>query len=143
MVTDAFTRTPAILRTRACLVGVMALSWGCASPFQGKWKGECDVGVGSNRINMPLTIDLVGSKGTTVRGIGTFGYNGVEFEGEARGRVVDDETLLLDIVGVYGGYTITVEIDGTFDGEEVEGLCAYQDQETLYEGDVLLAIVGD
>ena len=143
MTTDLFMRMPVFLRTRACLVGVIAVACSCASPFQGKWKGECDVGVGSNRINMPLTLDLVGSKGTTVRGAGTFAYNEVEFEGEARGRVVDEETLLLDILGVYGGYTITVEIEGTLEGEEVEGLCAYQDQETLYEGDVLLSIVGE
>ena len=108
---DLISRMTTGLRTRASLAMAFVLASGCASPFQGKWKGECDVGVGSSRINMPLEIDLVDSKGTTVRGAGTFGYNDFGFEGEARGRI-DEETLLLDIFGVYGGYTITLELEG-------------------------------
>jgi len=129
-------------RPLAGLLGVGLLASGCASPFQGKWTGECDIGLGADRVDMPVEINLVDGKGTTVKGAGIFDYNEYRFEGEARGRVVDDETLLLDIVGVYGGYTITLELDATMTGDEVEGLCAFEDQETLFEGDVVMTAVG-
>jgi len=140
---DSISRAKALARPLAGLLGAALLSSGCASPFQGKWKGDCDVGIGVDRVDMPVEIELVGGKGTTVQGAGSFGYNDYTFEGEARGRVVDDETLLLDVIGVYGGYTVTLELEGTLEGDgEVEGLCAFEDQETLYEGDVVLTAVG-
>lgn len=143
MTNNLISRMKAGLHNQGSLAGAIVLASGCAGPFQGQWKGECDVGVGSSRITMPLEVDLVGAKGTTVRGAGSFGYNDVSFKGEARGRVVDEEALLLDVIGVYGGYTITVELDGELEGDEIEGLCAFEDQETLYEGDIVLSFADE
>ena len=32
---------------------------GCASEFQGKWKGECNVGLGSNGAEVPVEFNIV------------------------------------------------------------------------------------
>lgn len=138
------------VRSLSALVGPLPLfalvvvATGCASEFQGKWKGECSVGLGSNGAALPLEFDIIDTGKGTVGGEGSFGYNDSLFEGTASGRVVDDEALKLDIEGVYGGYVILLELETTLDSQgELEGVCAFQDQETLYEGDVLLTAVGE
>jgi len=117
---------------------------GCASEFQGKWSGECAVGVGSSGTAVPVKFDIIDTGKGTVGGTGSFSYNDAEFEGAASGRIVDEEALKVEIEGVSGGYVIRLELETQAEGDdELEGLCAFQDQETLYEGDVLLTAIGE
>lgn len=125
------------------LVAVSIGSTGCKSEFAGEWKAECSVGVGSSSVEMPVRFELADAGKGTLSGVGSFEYNDYTFEGGATGRELDDDGLAVDIEGVYGGYVITVELEATWDGEELEGVCAFEDQETLYEGDVLITAVGE
>lgn len=138
---------PSLGRSPVGPVGLLAIAAalsGCASEFQGKWKGACNVGVGSNGAEVPINFEIVDTGKGTVGGTGAFGFNDFTFEGSADGRVVDDEALKVEIEGVYGGYVIQLELETTLETEgELEGICAFKDQETLYEGDVTLTSVGE
>lgn len=121
---------------RPLLAAFTVLAVGCSSPYAGEWSGDCDPG--GSTTDLPVTLDLADDKGSTLTGVGTFVYNDYTFEGEADGRVVDDDVLELDIIGVYGGYTITVSLEGELDLDSIEGSCTFTDQDTLYEGDLEL-----
>ncbi len=92
---------------------------------------------------MPVSLDLVDTKGTTLAGVGQFAFKEALFEGEARARIVDDEVLDVDVVGVYGGYTISVAYELELGTEDLEGTCAFVDQDELYEGDVTFQRIED
>ena len=129
------------------LVRVLLIGWsltfvGCASAFVGTWKGECDVGVGSSGVNIPVTMELGDASRDLVSGTGEFEYNDYVFEGAASGRVVDDEAVKIDIEGVAGGYLIVLEIEAEHNAEELEGICGMKDQDTLYEGDITMTLAG-
>lgn len=125
------------------LLGLAFSGSGCASEFQGRWKGDCKVGLGSNGEQLPIDLELADSGQGTVGGRGSFGYNEATFEGAATGRIVDDESLKVELEGVSGGYVILLELETTMDGAgELDGICAFTDQDTLYEGDVVLSAVG-
>jgi hypothetical protein len=128
------------IRTTALLfVGGLCLTQiGCASEFAGIWKGECDVGVGSSGTTVPVKLELGDDGRDLLTGTGEFEYNEYVFEGAANGRIVEDENLKVDIEGVSGGYVIQLEIEAEMGPDELEGICAFNDQDTLYEGDIAL-----
>ena len=115
---------------------------GCASAFVGTWKGECEVGVGSSGATLPLTLELGDAGRELVSGTGEFEFNDYVFEGAASGRITDDEALKLDIDGVAGGYLLVLEIEAELNTDALEGACAIEDQDTLYEGDVSMTLAG-
>ena len=127
---------------RALLIGGSLTLVGCTNAFVGTWKGECDVGVGSSGSTLPLTIKLGNAGRNLVSGTGEFEYNDYVFEGTASGRIVEDESLKLDIEGVSGGYLLVLEIEAELGSEELEGACAMEDQDTLYEGDLTMTMAG-
>ena len=135
------TRAPVPLLLLAA--SVLLWSTGCKSAYSGRWKGVCDVGLGTQYFSMPVSLELVDTKGTTLAGVGQFAFNESLFEGEARGRIVDDDLLDVDVVGVYGGYTISVAYELELGTEDLEGTCSFVDQRETYEGDVTFQPVAD
>ena len=127
--------------------GALAGGWclvlaACGSEFAGTWKGTCDVGVGSRGTEVPVKFEVGDEGRDQLSGKGEFEYNDYVFKGAANGRVVDDEALKIDIEGVSGGYVIQLEIEVEQGVDELEGICAFTDQDTLYEGDVVLTQPG-
>jgi hypothetical protein len=140
-------RNPRVSRSAGSALGLaslaLAFTAGCSSDFAGKWTGDCVAGVGSRGTSVPVEFEVGRSGRDTLAGMGEFTYNDYTFEGSAEGRVVDDEAVKIDIEGVYGGYVILLELEANIDGEDLEGICTFEDQETLYEGDLTLSPVAE
>ncbi|HCH64332.1 MAG: hypothetical protein CL927_05720 [Deltaproteobacteria bacterium] len=124
----------------ACCSACLALV-GCNTEFAATWKGECDVGVGSRGTELPVKITLGDDGRDALSGTGEFEYNEHVFEGAASGRIADEDALKVDIEGVAGGYLILLEIEAEMGPDDLEGICAFSDQDTLYEGDIVLSAV--
>ena len=128
-----------LFAARVSLCGALV---GCTSEFAGTWKGECDVGVGSRGTELPVKFTVGDNGRDALVGTGEFEYNEHVFEGAASGRIADEDALKMDIEGVAGGYVITLEIQAEMGPDELEGVCAFSDQDTLYEGDIVLTAAG-
>ena len=147
MLTPKRSSAPSVHTKMRGFVRVLIVGWslslvGCANVFVGTWKGECDVGVGSSGVNIPVTMELGNASRDLLSGTGEFEYNDYVFEGAASGRIVEEDAVKLDIEGVAGGYLIVLEIEAEHNAEELEGICGMKDQDTLYEGDITMTLAG-
>ncbi len=128
---------PVSWRLGACLWVVLGTS-GCGGGVVGYWTGVCDAGIGVDRFDMDMHLEIDGLDGDRVEGGGAFRYNDFLFTGELKGNR-DDDALDVDIVGVAGGYTITNRVLLERVGDELEGVCAMTDQDELLEGEITFA----
>jgi hypothetical protein len=126
------------------MVAGFALGLGaCAQPLDGAWSGTCAVGEGSDQFELPVAFDVLELEDGRLGGSGTFQFVGYTFTGEAEGEHFEDH-VRVDVIGVYGGYTLTVRVLGDVDAEftKIDGHCGFMDQGVPWEGPVLMEPFG-
>jgi hypothetical protein len=123
---------------RAALLLAAAGLAGCgAPPFEGQFRGTCNVGEGTDAFALPIEFTVIEGDEGDVLGYGAFRFNEYTFTGEAAGSRAD-ERVMVDVIGVAGGYTITVRVIGEVNEElsAVEGRCGFVDQGEGFVGGV-------
>lgn len=95
--------------------------------LRGEWSGACILDTDLGLRQLPFTLDITAQQQGRISGTGTYQYDGYEFAGDVDGTVEGND-VLFDLVGIYGGYTVTLMGDGELeDNGDVEGDCGFFD----------------
>ncbi len=100
----------------------------CGQSLLGQWQGVCVVPTETGDLDVDFLMDVDAEKGTELHGDGWFAYEGFRFAGEMEGSRKAD-AVVMDLEGIYGGYTITLTVDGDLRGndDKVVGACDFFD----------------
>ncbi len=123
---------------RSLFLGLLLVVGGCGRSIRGAWKGTCEAGVGVEAFDMPMVLEVQERDGDKVKGGGAFQYKDFPFTGALTGTF-DDDALDAEIEGEAGGYTITTRVLLDRFDDELDGICAFEDQGVLYEGEVIFS----
>lgn len=101
---------------------------GCGKSLLGNWRGTCIVPTDGGDMPVDFMLDVDAEKGDKVHGDGWFDYDGYRFRGDM-GGTRDGDKVAMDLEGLYGGYVITLSVDGDLRGndDKVVGDCDFFD----------------
>lgn len=122
------------LRSSLGLLAVVVLS-GCTNGVRiiGDWAGDCVLSTPSGARRVPYEIQVTSQWKGELLGTGAYVYDGYVFEGDLRGAV-EGRDVGFDLVGIYGGYTVTLEASGSVqDTLDIEGDCVFFDLEGEFD----------
>jgi len=100
---------------------------GCAGDarLRGEWSGDCLLETVDGPRRLPFELAIDAQRQGVFSGTGAFEYDGYTFQGDVDGTV-DGAQVIFDLVGIYGGYTVTMAADAELeDNGDVEGDCSF------------------
>jgi hypothetical protein len=137
---EALQATVEVLMMSRAVLFFPLLGLGCIPSIMGEWDGVCEVETTAGSLSIPFEMDIDEERQDgTLLGDGWYDYEGYRFKGKLSGdRDHRSGNVDMRLVGEYGGYTVTLEVDVDLNGnaDEADGDCIFDGA----EGDVELEL---